>query len=245
MMRPLPRSGSVDVGEAQLRLVLADVAARIGEAIDGAADQDDLAFRLDELLSSGEADRHHAKVQQAKAAFAWVIEGVDIDAIESSLGPAVAAELRTSEKLQHELARVVGALHAPLRVPLIASYVSESAPLAYLATLPPELARLRLAYDRGYVAALALVGAENLPRWMPAELARISRIGLQSLLRFCASLPGTDVSEEIVPPSDRLDLAVLEARVKRYNEKIANELTASGPAAYVPDDRVRDDVDSE
>lgn len=113
-------------------------------------------------------------------------------------------------------------------------------PMGYLTACPVPVARLMLAEDRGLLGACAAVYAAAHPGalvpWQLHETARLWRDGQYATARLYASIAPEEVPEDLVAPSERLDLDALVERRRQEDEFLA-KLAASHPSDrfYIPD----------
>lgn len=105
---------------------------------------------------------------------------------------------------------------------LAAESAGEPDPMAFLAEAPVPMARLMLAHYRGAVASFALAGAlmTSPEHATVVELARLWRDGERAQLVLVASLPPAGVPLDLVPASERLDLAALRAEAEEEAERL-------------------------
>jgi len=84
---------------------------------------------------------------------------------------------------------------------------------------PPEVILLTLDYFRGEVAILGLQAIAirkcEVPPWLTEKLVDHAEDGVYASLRLYASIPELQVSTELVPEEDRLQLEEVYARTRK------------------------------
>jgi PPE-repeat protein len=113
-------------------------------------------------------------------------------------------------------------------------------------TVPPAVKRALLARERGEACAIALAAAaDRAPAsWVIDELVADWVCAQREYLRLAGSLPGVSLPPDIFAPSERLDLARIEARTRAANGAYEESLAAAraaGEEVFPRPDRCGDD----
>lgn len=221
-MTPLLAIGRGVLGATELRDVdrrLDDAVMRSGEAMMAGQLRlpEDTHTRLGALLEAeppAEAPPEHGLVRAALGA-----------AVERKMGHAI-------RLLWEQISAIQAALHEPDEARRAASmaWVSLDPWALHQGRLVPlEVMRAVSANARGQAALLGLMAAcldERRPEpWLVNALADRAVEGLGHGLRLYASLPTTSTATGLIPPSERLDLAALQAEAEAADAAIVAELT--------------------
>ena len=98
-----------------------------------------------------------------------------------------------------------------------------------------DVAEALLATYRSLVCLLAIFGSArlnlSLPSWLALALAERFAHGQRQNLRFLASVPGFSVPEDVMPTSERFDLAKLTAEARAADERLRT--MTIDPSSYV------------
>ena len=205
--------GEKELSEVQ-RHFIAESAARVGDPILASADLDDFACRLEEVME-GPDFRDWLRMLRG------LVTKKDIHALatECSEPSRDLVEKFGCEWLLADGFRLVHAIAiAALSLESLEDFLtskdeiaSNEDPLAFLADpeVPVPIARVLLTSFQGTACFPAILRATTVgrpPAWLARAIAETWVRGLRADLRLLASIPGAEVSEELVPREERIDL---------------------------------------
>ncbi len=212
-----------DVSRANL------MAELVGGPVLAAGDVDELDLVLDERMRS--TDFRALLALSGGMAAAGRVPAVT-PRQRRVFGAAVARTIHQGFERSRAVARVVDATRSAGSVPVRPSTVDE---LLDDAGTPLEVRELLLDALVSGVALLALTEAMRRGRplapWLASALADRWVRGPAGLLRLLASTPGVDVSADLVPLAERLDLAAIERRHRAFRARV--EASAARPVDVV------------
>lgn len=210
----------------------ADAETRIGQQLLHVADADEFDDRLDEILRDGVL--YHLNALMWRDVDLAALQSIHFADFESRL-QAQLQPLRQSERdrltpllliwarallgaLQHVLA------HNDLAV--VSQAVQQLRPdMLFSPEIPPEIAACIADQMRVMACLLAVVAAvrsqKPLSAWLSAVLADRLSSALRGHLRLLSTLDGADVPAAVLPESERLDLAEIEARHRLARQRVA------------------------
>ena len=238
---------------------LAEVAQLVGTELLAATSLDDLDARIDAAIERRDiAARLNAvaataaQVDDSTAQTSKLAPG-DLD-LTHVLGEGQAPLLREAERL-------LGAVHdayvgirriadqlalAGVSVSLPERPVNEEDPLAFLSDpeIPPAVSSAMLGAAVATVSLLAIYHAqqigERLEPWLAHTITQRFVVGLRKQVTLLASLPIVSIDPEVVPLSERIDIAKLEEEHREANLAMAQFLRdaeESGQDVYAPEPR--------
>lgn len=226
--------GGLSAEEQQAVTQVVEWAEFFGEYILEAKDREDILVRVDTLL---EDPAYHRSMKAAaavsrspseeKATTAAGAEGTETEFFEV-LGPAAEHHLRQLDRYIDEVGRCIGVLEKWLKpLKLLAKLLTRNSPpapspkkerkdpLALLSSpsLPVPLVRGLFASLRftGLMAAILATALRDRPidGWLGLAIAELSVEQAREVLALFTAVPGTKISEELVPRHMRLELVPL------------------------------------
>jgi hypothetical protein len=217
----------------------------------GAADVEELRWRIDEVLDRPDyrQDRRRLGAAFITIANAGLAPDADEDgfaSVEKRLRPEAAALVADAWAACAALWAAIEQLPEIAGVDATALGAADRAAPDYVTTAPREIAEALLAADRGTVASFALFAAlEDESPVVPDHeitLAALWRDGCWAALRVAAAF-GAPVPEGVLPAVDRIDVEGMvrtyEARRARIDAEFAGARDQGTP--YLPRDSILDD----
>ncbi len=247
------RSASSASEESPLATHIKACAADFGGYVLEAEDRADIIFRVDTLLDDPAfCQRFYGGLDLPSVVKSF---GPDtgtagpprdwhVNAFGQSLGPAAVPYLR---EIQRSTAAVFAwlryvAAHVPAEeLAGAANVLLADPPLGFLSSAPVPIARALLATLRCDVLALTSASLvfqrRSIAPWLGLALAEIWATELREYLVLCASIGGTDVPYDLVPPDKRFNVAALDraaALTDRAYKQFDSEAESSGEPIYPP-----------
>jgi hypothetical protein len=246
----LLRRPTLSPEERRVKETAERAAAAVGAPILEASDRDDLLARLNRGVES----RDFAFWLETMTREAWplierqapVLDGANLAPLVETLGEGCRPLLVETDRLVNglfrvfarlgEVARVLGTELTPVQMP--------DDHLGFLTDpeIPPEVGDALYANMQLGASMLAILAAqirgEKLAPWLARALVEYLAEGARRFLTFLASVPGAEVSEDLIPLDDRLDLAKIvgEARATRAAmERFGEAADRHGGDVYAPD----------
>jgi hypothetical protein len=227
MVRRFLARALMSEGDRRLLDALREPAAAIGEPLLSSLDKGDFFNRLDEVVETPILPRLNLELLKSQA-----LEQVPLVPPSPSrsnwpreLFGGATSRLDAAERLFFEFAaahrQFMASLPEPVRAQAIdCTEAMAERPLGFLEepTIHPKMKEIMLEGLRADACLMTLLHALIVHRrpepWLSLALADTVYGGSYHRLRLLASAPGVTVSEDIVPPSDRLDVALLEQEAK-------------------------------
>lgn len=221
-MTPLLAIGRGVLGATELR----DVDRRL----------DDAVMRFGEAMKAGQLrlpEDTHARLEAMLGAEPPPEAPPEHGLVRAALGAAVGRKMgRAIRLLWEQISAILAAMKDPDEARRAASmaWISLDPWSLHRGKLVPlEVMRAVSANARGQAALLGLMAAcldERRPEpWLVNALADRAMEGLGHGLRLYASLPTSSTAPGLIPPSERLDLAALQAEAEAADAAILAELT--------------------
>ena len=217
---------------------LAMLAEQVTHAVGATASVSNMIAAVDQMLEQGIAahmshlcldhftNHPHGSASHDDDGFADKIAAVDDPAARKFIDDAIV--------IFAQLGQIVSRLPKYVSMDILRDAELEQAtdPMGYLAACPVPVARLILTGQRGAVAACAAIHAVEHPgalaAWQMRETAKLWRDGLHATARLYASLMPDEVSEDLVPQAERLDLEAL-AKQRRQEDDFLAKLAQANP----------------
>lgn len=182
---------------------------------------------LDEILNIAPVELrvvNEGPVRQSASEFIVQTLGEGTAVHARRCGELMAEHMRATFALLGELERV-GAVSAPVGEQLVPRSLMRH--LLNAVSVPRSLRSSMRATLKADACLLAVVGSINpsvssgphqVEPWLAVALAKTLSESLYESLRFLAALPGIDVSTDVLPARDRLDLAEMMDEGRRWEE---------------------------
>lgn len=225
-LRRAVENASATKEERELLLLLDYAASKLGDVLLNATDRDDLDDRLDALLD--DPDVFHWNALATRLASAVVTRPpVPADAFasacESLVGPTPARELMNAAPLLDAWMRAQHLVITTMdpEISRDAAHAVDAMGPAILtsATVPAEVSLALAGALRAALVLLALGRAAESKRsiepWLALALIERFVAGVRAHLRLLAAHPGSGVPDDVLPASERLDLALIFERHAR------------------------------
>lgn len=245
-----------ELSDADRRLVqlVEHIAMDVAGEVLASEDEEDFAYRLDHVASRGWflASRVLLAREVAKLGPSFVqrlerqiVQSQVSDFLEQVLGEEVAEHAMQAERLLTSYARALAALVSQDPEGLWGGGRDDTSVvrrMAFSITVPAPLryavqGSLRADACLLTVSAMAMKPSEHSAGpWLRRALAESLAQELYRFVALLASVPGSGVPPDVVPPEDRLDLEALDAEQRRLERGVARiyDAAAKRGTPYAP-----------